>query len=69
MSTGRSDRKLLLLDLDETLIHARETPLGRNEDFCVGEYFVYRRPPVDKFIDGCWICSTWLCGRHDDARL
>jgi TFIIF-interacting CTD phosphatase-like protein len=52
MSTRTADRKLLLLDLDETLVHARETPLEREEDFRVGEYFVYRRPHVDAFIAG-----------------
>ena len=43
-------RKLLVLDLDETLVHARETPLQYDEDFCVGQYFVYRRPGLDEFI-------------------
>ncbi len=52
MSTAAPDRKLLLLDLDETLVHARETPLEREEDFRVGQYFVYRRPYVGAFIAG-----------------
>lgn len=43
-------RKLLVLDLDETLVHARETPLARPEDFRVGPYFVYRRPHLSEFI-------------------
>ena len=45
-----SPRKLLVLDLDETLIHARETPLAQAEDFRVGPYFVYRRPHLTEFI-------------------
>lgn len=44
-------RKLLVLDLDETLVHARETPLEHREDFRVGPYFVYRRPHLTAFID------------------
>jgi len=43
-------RKLLVLDLDETLIHACETPLAHAEDFRVGPYFVYRRPHLTEFI-------------------
>jgi len=43
-------RQLLILDLDETLIHAVEQPLNRREDFIVGPYYVYRRPHVDAFI-------------------
>lgn len=44
-------RKLLVLDLDETLVHAREAPLERPPDFQVGEYAVYRRPHLDAFLE------------------
>jgi RNA polymerase II subunit A small phosphatase-like protein len=43
-------RKLLILDLDETLIHASEQALDRDPDFQIGPYFVYRRPHLDEFI-------------------
>jgi len=43
-------RPLLILDLDETLIHAADVPLGRAPDFRVGPYFVYRRPGLDEFL-------------------
>lgn len=46
--------KLLILDLDETLIYAGETPLDRAADFHVGPYHVYRRPYVDEFLSGCF---------------
>lgn len=43
-------RKLLVLDLDETLIYASEQALDRDPDFQIGPYFVYRRPHLDEFI-------------------
>ncbi|WP_294049786.1 NIF family HAD-type phosphatase [Sphingomonas sp.] len=44
---------LLILDLDETLIHARETPLDRPADFEIFGYHVYRRPHLDAFLAAC----------------
>lgn len=42
---------LLILDLDETLIHASETRLtGRDEDFIFDKYFVYKRPHLEHFL-------------------
>ena len=41
--------KLLVLDLDETLVHATETPLAGNADFRTGPYHVYLRP----YLQGC----------------
>lgn len=45
-----SQRKLLVLDLDETLIHASEVELAHPEDFRFGPYFVYRRPHLSEFL-------------------
>ena len=42
---------LLILDLDETLIFATENKLYTPEDFICGEYFVYKRPHLDDFLD------------------
>ncbi|KRA53657.1 hypothetical protein ASD77_03040 [Pseudoxanthomonas sp. Root65] len=42
--------KLLILDLDETLIHANEGGLDRDPDFEVGPYAVYKRPGLDGFL-------------------
>ena len=58
--------KLLVLDLDETLVHARETALERPPDARVGPYVVYHRPGVAAFLDRCldrfevgiWTAST-----------
>jgi len=41
---------LLILDLDETLIYASETPLDRPVDFHAAEYSVYKRPHLDVFL-------------------
>jgi RNA polymerase II subunit A small phosphatase-like protein len=42
---------LMILDLDETLIHASETRLtGKNEDFIFDKYFVYKRPHLEYFL-------------------
>lgn len=42
--------KILILDLDETLIHATSTPLLIQEDFLFEHYFVYKRPYLDRFL-------------------
>jgi Dullard-like phosphatase family protein len=60
------EKKLLILDLDETLVYANEEKLNRQEDFIVGQYFVYKRPYLQEFIDFCtenfdvavWTSST-----------
>jgi TFIIF-interacting CTD phosphatase-like protein len=46
--------KLLILDLDETLIYSIETPLARKPDFLVEPYFIYKRPNLDNFIATCF---------------
>ena len=58
--------KLLVLDLDETLIHGTELPLGREPEAKVGPYFIYHRPGVAAFLAhvlarfevGVWTAST-----------
>ncbi len=44
----------MILDLDETLIHATEEKLERKPDFLVGEYFVYKRPFLESFLEFCF---------------
>lgn len=43
-------RPLLILDLDETLIHSLGRPLAAAPDFLVGPYHVYRRPHLAAFL-------------------
>lgn len=37
-------RRLIIFDLDETLVHATETKLSYEPDFVIEPYFVYLRP-------------------------
>jgi len=48
------ERKLLILDLDETLIYATEKKPEREADFIVGQYFVYKRPFLEPFLEFCF---------------
>ncbi|PIE50517.1 MAG: phosphoprotein phosphatase [Flavobacteriales bacterium] len=41
---------LLILDLDETLIHATENKLNIEEDFKYANYYVYKRPLLKDFL-------------------
>lgn len=43
-------RPLLILDLDETLIHGSESRLHRDADFMVGPFHVYERPYLSSFL-------------------
>lgn len=52
-----AQRPLLVLDLDETLVHAEEKakPLpGRSPDFTTSDYVVYKRPHLDEFLSRMW---------------
>lgn len=48
-----TNKKLLILDLDETLVYATETPLVSQPDFFVYTYAVYKRPHLDIFLATC----------------
>jgi RNA polymerase II subunit A small phosphatase-like protein len=64
-------RILLILDLDETLVHAREEPLERPADFTLYNYHVYRRPYLDQFIERCAQCfdlAVWSSASDDYVR-
>lgn len=66
-----SFRTLLILDLDETLIHAAERPLDRPADFIVYDYHVYRRPHLDAFLAECarhFELAVWSSASDDYVR-
>jgi RNA polymerase II subunit A small phosphatase-like protein len=64
-------QKLLILDIDETLIFASETPQSRPHDFIVGDkYFVYKRPFVEEFLTWCFQnfdVAVWTTATDDYA--
>jgi RNA polymerase II subunit A small phosphatase-like protein len=45
--------KLVVLDLDETLIYSTEAPLERPADFRAGKFHVYCRPGLSGFLTRC----------------
>ena len=49
----KSNQKLIVFDLDETLIHATRNQLAIHEDFRYEDYFIYKRPGVDEFLIEC----------------
>lgn len=60
--------KLLILDLDETLIHATEKKLDITEDFKFENFFVYKRPFLDIFLEKVsrlYKIGIWSSGDDD----
>lgn len=56
------EKILLILDLDETLIHATETKLDFEPDFQYAEYYVYKRPNLMEFLtemSECFKLAVW----------
>lgn len=61
-------KPLLILDLDETLIHASSTLLRPDYDFQVFHYYVYKRPGLDQFLRACaeWFeLAIWSSASDD----
>ncbi|MEN6449157.1 MAG: HAD family hydrolase [Thermoguttaceae bacterium] len=57
----------MILDMDETLIHATGRLLD-SPDFTVGAYNVYRRPHLDEFLTTCsefYDLAIWSSGGSD----
>ncbi|MDN5211909.1 HAD family hydrolase [Fulvivirgaceae bacterium BMA12] len=50
MDSNCENNILLILDLDETLIHATKDPLDTEPDFQYADYFVYLRPNLSPFL-------------------
>ena len=45
--------KLLILDIDETLLHSTRRGLSRVHDFLLGNYYVYLRPYARELFEFC----------------
>lgn len=59
---------LLILDLDETLIHATSQKIRDDFDFQVYHYFVHKRPYLDEFIKICsenFLLAVWSSASDD----
>ncbi|WP_298903436.1 HAD family hydrolase [uncultured Psychroserpens sp.] len=65
----KEDHKILLvLDIDETLVHATPKELNRKADFKVFDYYVYRRPYLDHFLDQIkddFLIAVWSSASDD----
>lgn len=66
------NKKLLILDLDETLVFSSEKGLkSRCSDFNVGHYSVYRRPFLDEFLNYCkrtFKVAIWTSASQEYAK-
>lgn len=64
----KTDRPLIIFDLDETLIHATENKLAVQEDGKLGELCLYRRPFVQEFLKICaahYTIGIWSSAQDD----
>jgi carboxy-terminal domain RNA polymerase II polypeptide A small phosphatase len=69
-------QKLLILDLDKTLIYATETKLERPPNFTLFEsteqpYFVYKRPHLETFLEFCFAnfeVAIWTSSSEEYAK-
>ena len=65
-------RKLLILDLDETLVFSTREPIDREPDFMVvGCYHAYKRPYLNNFLDYCFTrfrVAVWTSSSEDYAE-
>ncbi|WP_292466499.1 HAD family hydrolase [Methanolobus sp.] len=65
------DDKLLILDLDETLIHSRATRLAYQHDFQCSDYYVYKRPYLDEFLSfiaSSFEIAIWTSANSEYAK-
>ncbi|WP_264788151.1 HAD family hydrolase [Aureispira anguillae] len=68
MKFKNKNKTLLILDLDETLIHGREKPLEKKEDFKVFHFFIYKRPFLKEFLNSVkenFLVAVWSSGSDD----
>ncbi len=64
--------KLLILDIDETLVHATQKDIGINHDFETDWYFVYKRPFLHEFLGFCFEnfkVAVWTSAGEDFAEV
>ncbi|WMS89255.1 HAD family hydrolase [Pleionea litopenaei] len=65
-------QKLIILDLDETLIYATEENLKYDDGFKVGNYYVHPRPHLESFLRFCFAhfnVGVWTSSGETYAQL
>lgn len=68
----RENRQLLILDLDETLVHASEGPIDQPFDFQAFSYYIRKRPYLDQFLEQAsdWFdIAVWSSSGEDYAAV
>lgn len=68
MNFKNQNKILLVLDIDETLIHATENELDRKADFKVFDYHIYKRPFLNNFFDEIkdhFLLAVWSSASDD----
>ena len=64
-------RHLLILDIDESLVHSADNPLDPNFDFRLSSYQVVKRPFLDEFMVNIfrWFnIALWTAATEDYAQ-
>ncbi len=62
-----TNQKLIVFDLDETLIHSTKNKLNLTEDYTFEDYYIYKRPFLDEFLYQCSeLCSIAIWSSADD---
>jgi len=65
-------KKLLVLDIDETLLYSTYENLKRKPDFLFNERKVYLRPHLFEFLDYCFAnfeVAVWTSSKSDYAKF
>ena len=68
MEFKNDEKILLILDVDETLIHATEKELNQKVDFRIFDYNIYKRPFLDEFlkeVKSDFLIAIWSSASDD----
>ena len=71
MESKNEHKTLLILDLDETLMHGREKPLEQKEAFRVDHFYIYWRPFLKTFlkeIKDDFLVAVWSSASDDSPE-
>lgn len=72
MESKNEHKTLLILDLDETLMHGSETPLEQEEAFKVLHFYIYLRPFLKTFLEGIkddFLVAVWSSASDDYVNM